>query len=150
MDIRTVWTGLTCDWQIAAPGLAEEDGLETAVIISLFTDRRAAADDILPTGDNRRGWWGDALAEIDGDLIGSRLWILSREKQLPAVVGRAREYAEEALRWLVVDGVASAVAVAAEVIRDEVLGLQVLISKPDGTMARYQFNRFWKGDANAV
>jgi len=38
--------------------LALEQGLYSAVLISLFTDARAADDDILPNmlDDNRRGW----------------------------------------------------------------------------------------------
>ena len=145
-DIKTVFGDLGGDWQVLAPGLAEDDGLETAVIISLFTDRRAEGDDELPAGDDRRGWWGDALAEVEGDRIGSRLWLLSREKQLPSVVARAREYALEALQWLLEDGVASTVDVTAEIVRQGVLGLSVEIRRPDQPAVRYRFEQFWKGN----
>ncbi len=61
-------------------------GLETAVIISLFTDRRAGENDELPaTETDRRGWWGNTLQDAD-DEIGSKLWLLCREKQLPVVM----------------------------------------------------------------
>lgn len=144
-DIRTAFRDFSGDWQLLSPGLAEDDGLETAVIISLFTDRRAEADDVLPGGDDRRGWWGDALAEVEGDRIGSRLWLLSREKQLPQVVARAREYALEALQWLIEDGVASAVDVSAEIVRQGVLGLSVEIRRAGKPPVRYRFEQFWKG-----
>ena len=47
--------------------LLREDGLATSVILSLFLDRRAEADDELPDApagvlSPRRGWVGDALA----------------------------------------------------------------------------------------
>jgi phage gp46-like protein len=96
----------------ATGALAQDDGLATAVLLSLFLDRRAGPDDPLPDGTDRRGWLGDALAE-DADRIGSRLWLLSREKQVEETRRRAEEYAEEALAWLVEDGLAESVAVSA-------------------------------------
>jgi len=85
-----------------------DDGLETAVIISLFTDRRARDDDELPDPNNpdKRGWWGDLVAEVEDDQIGSRLWLLERSKTTPDVLVKAKEYAEEALDWLISDGIA--------------------------------------------
>jgi phage gp46-like protein len=148
MDIRTTFDADTFSfgWQVVGPGLADDDGLETAVMISLFTDRRANADDVLPSGNDRRGWWGDALADVDGDRIGSRLWLLSREKQLSSVLTRAREYAIEALQWMVDDGVARAVNAEAIIVRQGVLGLTIEVSRMDGSTARYRFERFWKGE----
>jgi len=63
------------------------DPLARAVIISLFTWRRANPDDVLPAGDDRQGWFGDTFAEVRGDRIGSRLWLLSRPEQR-SVLGR--------------------------------------------------------------
>jgi phage gp46-like protein len=136
------------DCLIDAPGLAAEFGLETAVIISLFTDRRAEPGDTIPDGtDNRRGWWGDAFPDADGDLIGSRLWLLNREMQLQSVVNLAREYALEALLWLVDDGVARRVEVDAEIVRTGVLGLDVRIYRASGAAAQYRFSLFWANGA---
>ena len=94
-------------------GLASDEPLVRAVIISLFTWRRALPDDPLP-GDQRMGWWGDSFSPVVGDRIGSRLWLLSREKLTAQTIERAREYSSEALAWLVEDGVASRVEVEAE------------------------------------
>ncbi|WP_324606427.1 phage GP46 family protein [Xenorhabdus nematophila] len=68
-----------------------------------FTDRRALDSDELPAGagTDRRGWWGDTF---NTRSIGSRLWLLAREKQLSAVLHRAKAYADEALAWLIDDG----------------------------------------------
>jgi phage gp46-like protein len=88
----------TFSWSVAKPGLTQDEGLETAVLLSLFSDRIARQDDVLPSGDDRRGWWADAYAEIEGDAWGSRLWLLSREKQTASVLRRAEEYASEALQ----------------------------------------------------
>ena len=113
------------DLALAGYDLATEDGLRTAVIISLFTDRRAEADDEIPDGgDDRRGWWADPA-------MGSRLWLLARAKETPDTLTRARAYAIEALQWLIDDGVATAVDVTAEWARRGVLGLRVVITLAD-------------------
>lgn len=101
------------DWQFQAPDLESDHGLETAVLISLFTDGLAGEDDELPDtqSDDRRGFWADTNAP-EGPL-GSKLWLLSREKQTPEVRERAEEYCREALEWLITDDVADLVTVDA-------------------------------------
>ena len=106
-------------------GLALDDGLTTAVLCSLFTDRRAAPDDLRP-GDapERRGWALD-LFNPD-DRWGSKLWLLAREKATGETLARARAYAEEALAWLIEDGLAARVEVLAEA-QGERLALHITV-----------------------
>lgn len=120
---------------LTGPDLAADEGLRTAVLVSLFTDRRAEADDELPDGStDRRGSWDDPER-------GSRLWLLGREKQTQRTLERAREYAEEALAWLVEDGIARAVTVSAEWVRTGVLGLRVVIERAAGGQFEEMFQR---------
>jgi phage gp46-like protein len=108
-DIRTTWSPLLYagDWLIDPPDLAGGADLETATLLSLFTDARAADDDRLPGSlDDRRGWWAAPL--------GSRLWLLSREVATNEVRLRAEDYCREALQWMLDDGVADQIDVAAE------------------------------------
>ena len=150
MDLVITYNNVTFgfDFSIVDGDLSVDDGLRTAVLVSLFTDRRAADDDELPAGsDDRRGYWGDAYAEIKGDLTGSRLWLLSRAKVLPETLARAREYAEEALAWLTEDKVARAVNVTAVWVDNVnsaelrgVLGLRVAITLADGSRWADVFN----------
>lgn len=144
-DVLLAWGEVGPDLVRHGLDLSRDDGLTTAIILSLFTDRRAAEDDKLPdnSGD-RRGWWADAWPETDGDLYGSRLWLLAREKQLPEVVARAREYAREALAWLIEDGLASTVDVQAEVVRTGVLGLQISIHRPGIPPLELRFHNVWE------
>lgn len=121
------------DLALGGYDLATEDGLRTAVIVSLFTDRRAEADDEIPDGgDDRRGWWADS--------IGSRLWLLARAKETPDTLARARAYAIEALQWLIDDGVATAVDVTAEWVRHGVLALRVAVTLADRDRFEDVFN----------
>jgi phage gp46-like protein len=150
-DIRTSYdAGASRPFDYAAdpPGLAEDAGLKTAVLLSLFTDRRAGPDEVPPDGtDDRRGWWADAFT-ADGDVLGSRLWLLARAKNVPNVLVLARSYAEEALAWLVEDGVAASVAASAAAVPlaggASALALTVDIERPDQPAVQYRFQRTWE------
>lgn len=151
MDILTTYdnasSAVRLDYQVSAPGLAQDDGLQSAVLISLFTDRLAGEDDPLPDGSDRRGWWGDSVADQAGDQVGSHLWLLRREKASDQTLQRARQYAAEALRWMTDDGVVKRVDVAAEYQRQDgsgrTLALQVTLTRQDGSTVRYRFSNFW-------
>ncbi|MDP1681094.1 MAG: phage GP46 family protein [Burkholderiales bacterium] len=145
-DLRTLFVSFEAGADLALEGfaLATDDGLETAVILSLFTDARAADDDALPAGSTeRRGAWIDSYPVVDGDKFGSRLWLLQREKQTQDTLNRAKEYAEEALGWMISDGVASRVDVAAFIVRMGVLGLSIAIHRPDVSVTRYRYENLW-------
>lgn len=154
-DLALLWRGWDADCALAAADLAREDDLETAVILSLMLDARARDDDALPdsltdgaarsaeraTGD-RRGWWADSAAPAsDGDRTGSRLWLLCREKTLPEVLRRAKDYAEEALAWMIADGTARAVNVTAGMPRQGLLALHITITLPDGSTRNINVQR---------
>ncbi|RXE49222.1 phage GP46 family protein [Chromohalobacter israelensis] len=137
------------DLALTGGDLATDDGLRTAVALSLLSDRRANDDDVLPdnaglgSGD-RRGWWADAIAEIDGDKWGSRLWLLCREKTLDDVRRRAETYAREALAWLLEDRIASAVEIEATTESRDVLWLAIAIERGDGTRIADRYQYVWR------
>lgn len=128
-----------------------EDGLETAVLISLFSDRRAGESDVLPDGtSDRRGWWGDAVTDVDGDQVGSHLWLLSRSTLTPSTVARAQQYAQEALAWLVQDQVASKVDVVASNPEPGLLVWDITIHRPEVSPVTYRYARAWAAQAGEV
>lgn len=115
--------------------------LPRAVIISLFSWRRANPDDNAPVP---MGWWGDTYPTVTGDRIGSRLWLLGREKIINNTLNRARDYAIEALQWLIDDGVAARVEVSAvRSSMDEAL-LTIDIYQRDGSSWNMRFDEFWR------
>ena len=68
------------------------DPLTRAVVISLFTWRRAEPDD---NADVPMGWWGDTWPAVQNDRYGSRLWLLQRSKltnQLVQTVSNCLEH----------------------------------------------------------
>lgn len=119
-----------------AGDLKAEDTLLTAVVLSLMCDAQADADDV-PAGSDRRGWWADAYSE-PAESYGSRLWLLAREKQLPATIARARSYVLQALQWLIDDGLANAVDATVFAPRLGWLTAQVDVTL-DGASRRYRF-----------
>lgn len=119
---------------LATYALALEDTLATAVVLSLFTDRRAGRDDVLRPGQtDRRGWVGDEFmgtsATAGADPWGSALWLLYASKHTADVLERARFAADEALAWMVRDGLAERVSVTAQWV-GEVLAVRPTIYAP--------------------
>ncbi len=140
-DIALIWNADIREWDIALDGadLLMDDGLQTAAVLSLFCDRRAAADDVLPRGaTDKRGWWGDHVPTLlDGNIapparIGSRMWLLQQERQLPSLLPRVKGYLAEALSWMVDAGFATSLDISASFPRKGWLAWQVLAHRPDG------------------
>lgn len=125
------------DVRVVANDLETDAGLETALYLSLFTDRY---DDTVEAGEARRGWWADGLL-LPGDRIGSRLWRLDRAKRGPGTADELRTYAREATQWLLDDRVASAVDVTADVTTDG-WTLHIAVHRPRD-VARFRFDRAW-------
>lgn len=95
------------DWVLAGKdatnpgGLMARSSIATAVVLSLFTDRRAP-EGWRPEIQDRRGWWGDGI-QPEGEPLdpqGSWLWLLENERMSPRVVADAKRYAEMALAWM--------------------------------------------------
>jgi phage gp46-like protein len=146
-DLALVWTGDRADLAIVDDDLATDSGMRTALVVSLFTDRRAEPDDTPPAGDgDLRGWWADQFAEVQGDLIGSRLWLLDRSTALADVPRRAEEMARQALAWLIEDRIASKIDVA---VRAEApfLIFEIMVHRPLRDPVPYRFQAAWDAEA---
>jgi phage gp46-like protein len=146
-DITTYWDVANGrgDWLVANGALDSGEDLVTSVLISLFTDRRAAPSDVIPDGTtDARGWWADIGADGNLDEWGSRLWLLDRSKSpTQQVLNQAVIYCKEALQWMIDDGVAANVEVLASWNDVNFLALQVTIFKNNGTQVSAQFNLLW-------
>ena len=100
-------------------GLRAKSGLHTAIIIQLFSDRRAQDGDELPDDRNPdlRGWWGssvDVRTDLGEGELGSRLWLLQRSVLTTEVVNKAREYCIEALQPILDQGAVASFDVQCE------------------------------------
>lgn len=118
------------------------DLLTRAVLISLFTWRRAERDD---AAERPNGWWGDTYPTMGNDRIGSRLWLLSRSKLTNKTPQQAREYMQQALSWLTDDGVASRLEVTCARTGLDTLAAGVTIWQRDGSRHDITFDDIWSG-----
>jgi phage gp46-like protein len=144
-DISTIWdvNNSRGDWQIQGAGLLSGNDLDTAVLISLFTDRTAEPSDVIPDGTtNPRGWWGDLGEDYP---IGSRLWLLDRSKETNQVLQAAQNYITEALQWMLDDGVVANFDIVTEWTRPGMLGAQIAAYQQDGTKVALKYSWAWSG-----
>ncbi|HFT8988028.1 TPA: phage GP46 family protein [Escherichia coli] len=120
------------------------DPLTRAVVISLFTHRRADPDD---NADVPMGWWGDTWPMVANDRYGSKLWLLQRSKLTNALVNTVRTYIRESLQWMLDDGVVSRVDIDVQRTGINELGNSIVLWRRDGPVT-ISFNDFWSVIAN--
>lgn len=122
----------------------QDTRLARSVINSLFSWARARPGDELPTPESpRMGWWGDSYSAVNSDRFGSRLWLLSRETLTSGTVAKARDLAQEALAWLVSDGIAARVTVETERQGNDTLAMRVVVDQADGQRLDIRFADIW-------
>lgn len=142
-DIRILWdnTQALGDWGLAQGDLETGQDLETACLVSIFTDALATPD-FTPTDgtSDRRGWWANPYLEVP---IGSNLWQLERAKKLRSTLGDARRYTLDALQWLLDDGVAKALEVNTAWLTPTMLGIAIALIRPDGSETRFRYAWAW-------
>jgi phage gp46-like protein len=132
-------TGLASPIQ---PSLVSGQDLQTAVLISLFTDRQAAVDDVLnDASQDPRGWWGDLGQTYP---IGSRLWLRQRSKQTPQTLQLVKGDIAEALQWLIDDGVVASIDIDAQWQASGFLAAVVTLNQSSGALQALRFSWAWK------
>jgi phage gp46-like protein len=146
-DLALEWTGGAADLAIRDGDLASDEGLRTASLLSLFTDRRAENDDPLPGEDeDLRGWWGDEFLAVEGDRFGSRLWLLDRSKRTGDVIRRTDELVREAKAWMLEDRVTDRIDVEVETGATELL-FAAVINRPASDPVTFRFAHVWEGES---
>jgi phage gp46-like protein len=142
MDIRTQFSNGELDWALDGYQLATDVGLTTAVLLSLFTDARAESEEVTGDAFSRRGWWASELIFGAGKQLGSKLWLLPRIKEPKQVVSNARQWSEQALQWMIEDGIASTVTVTVE-LQGNLLAIQVVLERPQGDSLVQRYDLVW-------
>ena len=136
------------DLCLANGDLVLDEGLGSLVLMSLLTDARARAEDVDEREADLRGWWGDAL---EGRALGGRLWTLGRAKTTNENLQRARDFAAEALAWLMADGIATAVEIDATRTDQDGSGarlsLSIEIVRGNGTRIDLRYDFLWRAMA---
>lgn len=131
-DIALTWNGIAADIEFGDLDINSDESLKSAILISLFTDKNH---------EGERGCWIDSFEE---DPIGSRLWLIDREKRVSEIPLRANEYAKEALQWLIKDGIVKSIKVDSYLEGQNLLQIPIEVTKPDGKKASFKFDLVWE------
>jgi phage gp46-like protein len=132
------------DFQIDEDGdIRTDEFFDTAILYSLFGERRAAPDEVVDP-ERRRGWIGN-----DSDFEnGSKLWLLYQARLTRDTLNRVEDEASKALQWLVDDGYAVAIEdVSATVNNGQVL-LGLTIRRSRDRIVR-RFYELWEATGRA-
>ena len=111
------------------------DFFDTAILYSLFGERRAAPDEIVDA-NNRRGWIGNS----DNFENGSKLWLFSQSRLTRSVINRIEDEAKKSLQWLVEDGYAVSIQDPVSEIIQERLILTVTILRSRDKITRRSYD----------
>jgi phage gp46-like protein len=125
--------------------------LESAVWTSLFTDGLADPADLTPDlGQDRRGWWGDSGQAPSDSLARSLLWLFMRAKTDEATRVAIQNSCEDALQWMVDDGIFSALTVTVQWLAAPLEGVGIRIDawEPSGVQRNWQQDLVWSGIAS--
>lgn len=143
MDIGLFIVDGCIDIIVEEGDLRADNGLQTAVILSVFLDKRATIDEVADGETNRRGWWADPFDDLLTDEIGSKLWLRDRSKKTDEDLTKMEIDVSDSLAWMLTDGIAAEINVVADnsEIRDDGAAIKIEIVRPDGTLDK--FKAFW-------
>lgn len=116
------------DFTISNGDLTGVDGFDTALQVSLFTDARAPEDKVVKP-ENRRGWLGNTLTEIE---LGGLLWLVEQRRLTQKTLNETIDYARKSLQWFVNDGIAKNVQVSGTIVIQSGIQLTIIITAPSG------------------
>lgn len=136
-------------------GLESDSGIETAFIISIFSDARASDADLAPDPDadtsDRRGFWADTFNEDRDTPTGGLLWLAARSKSNNEATERASNFVKAATKWMVADKIFTSIDVESTIIF--VNGNRVLQIRTEGFRNDDEnavFARTWRIFLNAI
>lgn len=121
---------------------ANEEGLDTNIWVSLFSDSRATVSQVIAP-ENRRGWMGDLVAEVPERLLGSYLWLVEQRRLNQDTLNEVIDYIRKALEWLVTDGLALKVEVSGSIIPRLGIDATATITSTDGTTSNH-YIELWR------
>jgi phage gp46-like protein len=124
------------DIAIDGTDFASVDGLDTAIVTSMFSDARAA-ESLVNSPEYRRGWVGNILTADIQRQLGSALWVFDQARMTQDTINQLQLAAIAAFNWMVDDGVARNVFVEIDQNLDAVY-ISIIYAEPTGDVKRYK------------
>lgn len=119
--------------------LETTDELYTALLLSIFCNKRADKDDALNGLYEHHGYWADT---VFGFELGSKLYLLESRKLDDKTVLDARDYIIEATQWLLSDGWLKSIEVTTSNVNG-ILEMNITGVKDESTPFYYGFSLNW-------
>lgn len=109
--------------------------LQTAIVISLFSDGRSEIDDATPLS---RGWAGDSLNQDQESLTGSRIWLLRNGKLTNQTLTDLEDFAIKATQWIIDNKIATEITATASFLNkaEGRVSLHLAVTEPQGNIER--------------
>lgn len=121
----------------------QDGGLDTSILISLFTDSRVNEEErkklqnpILYSG----GWFGEVF---EGMSLGNKAWLLNKSKITQNVLNQFQEQFTNSLKWLVEEGIADSVRVSVSQFTDGI-EINVKVFRAQSTDNEYKYFYNWE------
>ena len=131
------------DIQIGPDGdVQSEESLDTAILVSLFTDRRVSESE-QPNEYKRRGWIGNE--STPGIQMGSKVWLYEQARITNTTLSGIADAATDCLQWMVEQGIAKNVSASASSTSTGV-SLNVTITRPTSEVEQ-RFYDLWNNTA---
>lgn len=112
------------------------DGMDTAVDVQLFVDRRAQRHEISRPRD-RQGWIGDVLTKQDGYEMGSLIHLKNQARNTNVDKNLIAEYAKDGLEYF--RDINAAKEINASVVGDDIAG-SIVVDESE----TIRFNKLWR------
>jgi phage gp46-like protein len=119
-----------------------QDFFDTAILYSLFGERRASPDEVVEP-KRRRGWIGNEDFEN-----GSKLWLLEQARITRETLNRAQYEASTGLEWLVEDGFAVSIDDPVATVKGGKMQLEIAIRRSRDEVIR-KFYTLWENTGAA-
>ncbi len=112
------------------------DGLESAILVSLFTDARASSAIV---GDPllRRGWVGNILVQNLERELGSVLWLADQARTDQNTLNFFQDEVRNAFQWMLDDNVVSRVTIATEIEDSVTIKVSISFLTTNNQLERY-------------
>lgn len=116
------------------------DGLETAILMTILSTRRADESEIVDP-IKRRGDWSDELNEVFEYEVGSKFWLLEQARILQETLNIGIDSLEDGFQWMIDDNIVKEVIVNGEII-DNSINYTIELTKQNNKTETFIYDAF--------
>lgn len=118
------------------------DGLDTAIVLSLFTDGRADSSEVSEP-ILRRGWIGNEQNENEDDYFGSKLWLLEQARINNDTSNRVTSFSQDALSWMINSDYAKKLDINSEISDKDKIRINIVFTTINNKTESRQY-KLWQ------